>query len=84
MRAIIYPRIIRDSAGIADHGEHRKIVEGNNRLRTMRMDKGQQKYVYGIGKVGDAVKLLLDPDKLLNDDDLSVAEQANDMILGEE
>ena len=49
-----------------------------------RMDKGQQKYVYGIGKVGDAVKLLLDPDKLLNDDDLSVAEQANDMILGEE
>lgn len=49
-----------------------------------RMDKGQQKYVYGIGKVGDAVKLLLDPDKLLNDDDLSVAEQANEMILGEE
>ena len=49
-----------------------------------RMDKGQQKYVYGIGKVGGAVKLLLDPDKLLNDDDLSVAEQANDMILGEE
>ena len=48
------------------------------------MDKGQQKYVYGIGKVGGAVKLLLDPDKLLNDDDLSVAEQANDMILGEE
>ncbi len=42
MRAIIYPRIIRDSAGIADHGEHRKIVEGNDRLRTMRMDKGQQ------------------------------------------
>ena len=49
-----------------------------------RMDKGQQKYVYGIGKVGDSVKLLLDPDKLLNDEDLSVAEQANDMILDEE
>ena len=49
-----------------------------------RMDKGQQKYVYGIGKVGDSVKLLLDPDKLLNDEDLSVAEQANDMILEEE
>ncbi len=28
------------------------------------------KYVYGIGKVGDEVKLLLDPDKLINDDDL--------------
>ncbi len=32
-----------------------------------RMEKGQNKYVYGIGKVGDSVKLLLDPDKLLND-----------------
>ena len=49
-----------------------------------RMDRAQQKYVYGIGKVGDSVKLLLDPDKLLNDEDLSVAEQANDMILEEE
>lgn len=49
-----------------------------------RVDKAQQKYVYGIGKVGDSVKLLLDPDKLLNDDDLSVAEQAGDMIIEEE
>ena len=31
-------------------------------------DKGQNKYVYGVGKVGDGVKLLLDPDKLLRDD----------------
>ena len=37
-------------------------------------DKNQNKYVYAIGKVGDAVKLLLDPDKLINDDDLSVLE----------
>lgn len=44
-----------------------------------RGDKAQNKYVYGIGKVGDAVKLLLDPDKLLNDEDLSVVEQANEM-----
>lgn len=43
----------------------------------------QNKYVYGIGKVGDTVKLLLDPDKLLNDEDLSVMEQANDMIFEE-
>lgn len=28
------------------------------------------KYVYGIGKVGKDVKLLLDPDKLLNDSDI--------------
>ncbi len=37
-----------------------------------RTDKVQNKYVYGIGKVGDTVKLLLDPDKLLNDQDLTV------------
>ena len=47
-------------------------------------DKAQNKYVYGIGKVGNAVKLLLDPDKLMNDEDLSVVEQANDMNMEEE
>lgn len=49
-----------------------------------RADKAQNKYVYGIGKVGDSVKLLLDPDKLLNDEDLSVVEQANEMNNDEE
>lgn len=50
-----------------------------------RADKQiQNKYVYGIGKVGDTVKLLLDPDKLLNDEDLSIAEQADDMMIDEE
>lgn len=49
-----------------------------------RTDKVQNKYVYGIGKVGDAVKLLLDPDKLLNDQDLTVVEQANEMNVEEE
>ena len=44
----------------------------------------QNKYVYGIGKVGDTVKLLLDPDKLLNDQDLTVVEQANEMNVDEE
>ncbi|MCM1159805.1 MAG: chemotaxis protein CheW [Roseburia sp.] len=47
-------------------------------------ERAQNKYVYGIGKVGNAVKLLLDPDKLLNDEDLSVVEQANDMNMDEE
>lgn len=49
-----------------------------------RADKGQNKYVYGIGKVGGAVKLLLDPDKLLNDMDMSAVEHANDMVNEEE
>lgn len=38
-------------------------------------DKTQNKYVYAIGKVGDAVKLLLDPEKLIKDDDWTVLEQ---------
>ncbi len=41
-------------------------------------DKSQNKYVYGIGKVGESVKLLLDPDKLLKDEDLNLIEQVND------
>ena len=49
-----------------------------------RADRVQNKYVYGIGKVGDSVKLLLDPDKLLNDEDLSVIEQVNDVAAEEE
>lgn len=43
-----------------------------------KSDKAHNQYVYGIGKVGDSVKLLLDPDKLLYDEDRAVAEQAND------
>ena len=41
-------------------------------------DKSQNKYIYGIGKVGDSVKLLLDPDKLIKDEDLSVLEQMSE------
>lgn len=43
-----------------------------------RADKSQNQYVYAIGKVGDTVKLLLDPDKLLNDEDLSAIEKAGE------
>ena len=32
-----------------------------------------------IGKVGDEVKLLLDPERLLNDEDTALIEQVNDM-----
>lgn len=49
-----------------------------------RTGKQQNKYVYGIGKVGDYVKLLLDPDKLLNDKDQLTVEQANRMPSEEE
>ena len=34
-----------------------------------RNDKGHHKYVYGIAKVGNSVKLLLDPEKLLYDEE---------------
>ena len=34
-----------------------------------RNDKGHNIYVYGIGKVGTSVKLLLDPEKLLYDEE---------------
>ncbi len=44
-----------------------------------RADQGNRKYIYGIGKIGDTVKLLLDPDKLLRDVDLSSVEQSSQL-----
>lgn len=46
-------------------------------------EKSQNKYVYGIGKVGESVKLLLDPDKLLKDEEITVLEQADEETLEE-
>ena len=46
-------------------------------------EKTQNKYVYGIGKVGEEVKLLLDPDKLLKDEELVILEQATEETLEE-
>lgn len=45
-----------------------------------RPDKADHKFVYGIARVGNSVKLLLDPDKLLNDEDYAAIEQTNNMI----
>lgn len=45
-----------------------------------RTDKADHRFVYGIARVGNSVKLLLDPDKLLNDEDFSAIEQTNNMI----
>lgn len=41
-------------------------------------EKTQNRYVYGIGKVRDEVKLLLDPDRLLKDEDLLILEQTTE------
>lgn len=35
----------------------------------------QNRYIYGIGKVGDSVKMLLDPEKILKDDDITLLEE---------
>ena len=48
-----------------------------------KADKTQNKYVYAIGKVDDQVKLLIDPDRLLNDDDLNVLNPNNENIKSE-
>jgi len=36
--------------------------------------KNQNQYVYAVGKVGDSVKMLIDPDRLLKDEDVLVPE----------
>lgn len=36
----------------------------------------KNKYVYGLGKVGESVKMLLDPEKLIRDDEIVMLEQA--------
>lgn len=48
-----------------------------------KADKSQNKYVYAIGKVGDKVKLLLDPDRLLNDEEINALDSANNEELNE-
>lgn len=40
-----------------------------------RKESEQNKYVYGLAKTGDVVKLLIDPEKLIRDDDLDVMEE---------
>ncbi len=40
--------------------------------------KEHNKYVYGLARTGDAVKLLIDPEKLIKDEDLEVLEEIKD------
>lgn len=42
-----------------------------------KSEKYHHVFVQSIGKVGDSVKLLLDTDKLLNDDDIEIIESIN-------
>lgn len=49
-----------------------------------KQDNKHNKYVYGIGKVGDQVKLLLDPDRLLNDKELNSTEQEDELLIEEQ
>ena len=35
----------------------------------------KNKYVYGLGKTGNSVKLLLDPEKLIKDEDIAAFEE---------
>ncbi len=40
-----------------------------------KKDKEHNKYVYGLAKTGNTVKLLLDPEKLIRDEDLELLEE---------
>jgi len=52
-------------------------IEGEDILPPPNVSKtnAQAKFIRGIGKVGDSVKLLLDPVKLLSDDSLDFTEK---------
>lgn len=49
-------------------------IDDNNVVLPNGIGNGtiSNKYIYGIGKVGDEVKLLLDCDKLINDDEINI------------
>lgn len=47
-------------------------------------EREQNKYVYGIGKVDNSVKLLLDPEKLLNDEGTSSTASEKEINVDEE
>lgn len=38
-------------------------------------DREQNKYVYGLARTGDTVKLLIDPEKLIKDEDIEAIEE---------
>ena len=48
-------------------------VTNNEEFRKQLQAKN--KYVYGLGKTGNSVKLLLDPEKLIKDEDIAAFEE---------
>ena len=62
-------------------------ITEENIIPSPKMGKNEtteNKYVYAIGKVGDEVKLLLDPARLLKDLDFSSMDKKNELIEKEE
>lgn len=51
---------------------------------TLNQDNVQNRCVYGIGKVGENVKLLLDPEKLIRDEDINILEELSNIEAAEE
>lgn len=43
-----------------------------------RKDKEHNKYVYGLAKTGEMVKMLIDPEKLIKDEELETLEKIQD------
>lgn len=43
-----------------------------------RKDKEHNKYVYGLAKTGEIVKMLIDPEKLIKDEELETLEKIQD------
>lgn len=43
-----------------------------------KKEKEQNKYVYGLARTGDTVKLLLDPERLIKEEDIQAIEEVQD------
>lgn len=80
VKALTVGLIVEEIAGVVEINEE-NILPPPKRGKA---DKEQNKYVYGIGKVENSVKLLLDPEKLLNDEGSSDAGSDKDVNVDEE
>ncbi len=71
VRQTVVGLIVEKIAEVVEIGEDNVIPSPT----LAKLETPQNRYVYGIGKVGNDVKILLDPDKLLNDEDLGNLEK---------
>lgn len=72
VKSTIVGLVVEKIAEVVEIREKKELPQSS----VSRSGKGQNKYVFAIGKVGDYVKLLLDPERLLNDVDSSAADLA--------